>query len=174
MGWNQPVSGSLYLIPGTWTGRLFIVTRPRGGDWLEDEVRSWARAGMSVLVSLLEPAEEAEFGLTKEAELCRASGIEFYSFPILDRGVPASSDETVKLVRELEGRLTAGKSVGIHCRQGIGRSGLIAACLLVSTGELPTTAFARISQVRGHQVPETAEQREWVEAFAPQVDTSRH
>lgn len=163
-----------YLIRGPWAGRLSIVTRPRGADWLEDEVRSWARSGLNVLVSLLEPAEEAEFSLTQEADLCRSSGIEFHSFPIPDRGVPASRDETLQLVRRLERHLAAGHSVGIHCRQGIGRSGVIAACLLVSAGELPHKAFERIGRVRGCQVPETAEQREWVEAFAPQIGAARH
>ena len=163
-----------YLIRGPWAGRLSIVTRPRGGDWLEEEVRSWARSGLNVLVSLLEPEEEAEFGLAREAELCRSSSIEFHSFPIPDRGVPASRDGTLDLVRKLERHLTAGHSVGIHCRQGIGRSGLIAACLLVSAGELPHKAFAGISRVRGCPVPETAEQREWVEAFAPQIGAARH
>ena len=31
----------LYWIPGPWLGRLAIMPRPRGGDWLEDEIRSW-------------------------------------------------------------------------------------------------------------------------------------
>lgn len=63
------MSKPAYLIKGPWTGRLSIVTRPRGGDWLEEEIRSWARSGLNVIVSLLEPAEEAEFGLSQEADL---------------------------------------------------------------------------------------------------------
>lgn len=168
------MSKPAYLIKGPWTGRLSIVTRPRGGDWLEEEIRSWARSGLNVIVSLLEPAEEAEFGLSQEADLCRASGIEFHSFPIPDRGIPPSRDATLGLVRKLERHLMTGHSVGIHCRQGIGRSGLIAACLLVSAGESPHKALEGISRVRGRPVPETAEQRDWVEAFAPQIGAPRH
>ncbi|MEW6545143.1 MAG: protein-tyrosine phosphatase family protein [Nitrospirota bacterium] len=129
---------------------------------------------MNTLVSFLEPGEEAELDLVKEAELCRTNGIEFYSFPIADRGVPASRDKTLNLLRELEHRLTAGKTVGIHCRQGIGRSAVIAACLLIATGETADTAFERISHVRGLPVPETAEQREWVNSLAPQISAVRH
>ncbi|MGH7887499.1 MAG: protein-tyrosine phosphatase family protein [Candidatus Binatia bacterium] len=62
--------------------------------------------------------------------------------------------------------LTQGKSVAIHCRQGIGRSALIAACLLVVSGITPETAFARIGASRGYAVPETSEQRQWVMQFA--------
>jgi hypothetical protein len=38
--------------------RLAIVPRPRGGDWLEDEVAHIKRAGVDVLVSMLQ-ADEA-------------------------------------------------------------------------------------------------------------------
>lgn len=167
------MSVSFFQVQGAWPGQLSIVARPRGGEWLEREVQSWTRSGLEVVVSLLEPAEEVEFGLTDEGRVSRSSGITFRSFPIKDRGVPASRDEALKLVRELEQYLIAGKSVGIHCRQGIGRSGLIAACLLVSVGQTPNNAFKRISRARGCEVPETEEQREWVEAFAPQLGAAR-
>jgi len=130
--------------------------------------------GLEVIVSLLEPVEEAEFGLTQEGALCRSMGIAFHAFPIVDRGVPASPDETLKLVRELDQYLAGGKSVGIHCRQGIGRSSVIAACLLISAGETPSQAFKRLSWTRGCEVPETVEQRAWVEAFAPKLSLARH
>jgi predicted protein tyrosine phosphatase len=125
------LTAGLYWIKGPWPGRLAIVARPRGGDWLEDEVRSWARSGLQVIVSLLTPQETAEFDLTNQGALCRSNGIEFVSFPIPDRGVPSSGEETLRLVRALEGHLAAGTNVGIHCRQGIGRSGLAAACALL-------------------------------------------
>ena len=167
------MSASFYQIQNPWPGKLSIVARPRGGEWLEDEVRSWVRSGLDVIVSLLEPVEEAEFGLAQEGSLCRSMGITFHSFPIEDRGVPASPDETLTLVRELDQYLEGGKSVGIHCRQGIGRSSLIAACLLVSAGETPSQAFKRLGRARGCEVPETAGQREWVEAFAPKLSAAR-
>ena len=34
-------------------GRIAILPRPRGGDWLDDEVRDWSRAGLNIVVSLL-------------------------------------------------------------------------------------------------------------------------
>ena len=159
----------LYWIDGSWPGKLAIVARPRGGDWLEDEARSWAHSGLQVIVSLLTPEETATFDLTNEAALCSSNGIEFVSFPIPDREVPSSRSETLRLVKGLDGYLATGKAVGIHCRQGIGRSGLVAACLLVSSGVPPAVAFNRISEARGRPVPETNGQREWVEAFAPQL-----
>jgi protein-tyrosine phosphatase len=54
----------------------------------------------------------------------------------------------------------------VHCRQGIGRSSLVAACVLVISGESPQSAFEHIERARGRSVPDTAEQKEWVTSFA--------
>ena len=138
-----------YWIAGLWPGRLAIVLRPRGGDWLEEEVRSWQEAGLDVVVSLLTHAENTELELHQEALLCRARGIQFYTYPIPDRGVPASRKATTDLVQKLETALGAGKSVAVHCRQGIGRASLITALLLVSAGIDPEAALDQVSQARG-------------------------
>jgi protein-tyrosine phosphatase len=158
-----------YWIDGPWPGRLAIVPRPRGGDWLEDEVQAWRQVGLDVVVSLLTQDEEADLDLIQEAELSRATGVEFLTFPIPDRSVPLSRSATLELVRTLHKLLGSGKNIGIHCRQGIGRSAVVAACLLVFSGVAPETAFRRISVARECSVPETAEQREWVVAFAREL-----
>jgi protein-tyrosine phosphatase len=49
---------------------------------------------------------------------------------------------------------------------GIGRSTLIAACLLTKLGESADSALTRIQQARGLRVPDTEEQRMWIESFA--------
>src|SRR5438309_6783060 len=97
----------LYWIEGPWPGRLAIMPRPRGGDWLEDEILSWRRAGLNVVVSALTPEEVAELDLAAQAELSRASGIEHLGFAIADRGVPDSAKAAAELVRRLEGRLAS-------------------------------------------------------------------
>lgn len=155
-----------YWIEGPWPGRLAIVPRPRGGDWLEEDVRSWQESGLNVMISLLTRGENTELELNQEKLLCRAQGIQFHAYPIQDREVPTSRKATADLVRKLETALEAGKSVAVHCRQGIGRSSLIAALLLVSAGIDPEAALAKIRQARGCTVPDTLEQRNWIKSFA--------
>lgn len=155
-----------YWIPGPWTGRLAIVPRPRGGDWLKDEIETWCEAGIDVVVSLLSASEEDELGLREEARSAQDRDLTFISFPIDDYGVPNSQHALRQLVDELERKLRDGCSIGIHCRQGIGRSSLVAACLLVAMGESVDVSFERISVSRGRPVPDTVEQKKWVSDFA--------
>src|SRR5688572_11365501 len=116
----------LYWIPGPWPGKLAISTRPRGGDWLEDEIRGWMDAGIQGVVSCLTPEEAAELGLSEEARLCGVSALAFMSFAMPDRGVPSSRKEAADKLDALLASLRMGKTVALHCRQGIGRSGLVA------------------------------------------------
>lgn len=155
----------LYWIEGPWRGRLAIMPRPRGGDWLEDEIAAWKGAGIGTIVSALMAEEMVELELVHEKELSEKVGIRFIAFPIVDRGVPVSEKATLELVQRLEQGLAQGEKIAIHCRQGVGRAALLAACILAAGGIDPTAAFARITAVRGCVVPETSEQREWIVRF---------
>lgn len=53
--------------------------------------------------------------------------------------------------------------VHIHCRAGIGRAGLVTACLLYHLGR--TAVWETLERARGVPVPDTDEQKEWVERF---------
>lgn len=156
----------LFWIDGPWSGKLAISARPRGGDWLQDEMRAWRRAGVDAVVSLLTGSEDQDLGLESERRESEANGIEFFSLPIVDRSTPASEAEVALLLNALDRRLREGKKVLIHCRQGIGRASLISAALLVETGRAPAAAFGVVSRARGVPVPETSEQVAWLDSFA--------
>jgi len=153
---------NLFWIPGPWQGRMAVATRPRGGDWLEDEAEGWRRAGLDVVVSLLEKDEASQLELTSEADITRSKGIQFISFPVPDRGVPASMPAALRLLRSVAEALEQGKNVAVHCRQGIGRSGLIATAVLVASGIGVEKAIDTVSAARGQAIPETPAQLEWI------------
>ena len=167
------MQAKVFWIPGPWRGRLGIVPRPRSGEWLDDETRAWREAGIDIMVSLLEPREEAEFALAAESASSAASGLEFRSFPISDRGVPNSRESVAELASHIVTALHSGKNVALHCRQGIGRSALIAAAALVSSGQDPETALQTIGRARGFEVPETNAQRKWIADFSSWLATVR-
>jgi protein-tyrosine phosphatase len=146
--------------------RLAILPRPRGYDWLSDDIAAAHRAGVDVIVSALTESESQELGLSEEQKCCRESKIEFLSFPIEDRSLPDSERTLDGFLDSLNEMVKQGKSVAIHCRAGIGRSSMLCARLLVRQRFSPESAFEKIQAARGCVVPDTAEQRQWVELFA--------
>ena len=159
----------LYWVAGPWPGKLALAARPRGSDWLADELASWKRAGIDTVVSLLTPEEQRDLDLLKEAVESHRHGLAFSSFPIPDRQVPTSETKFNEAVRHAGEILSDGKNLLVHCRQGVGRTGLFAACLLIRSGMSPSAAVDLVSAARGLAVPETIEQRDWIERYAPAV-----
>jgi len=146
--------------------RLAILPRPRGWDWLADDIAAARRSGVDVIVSALTETENEELGLAEESKCCSESKIEFLSFPIEDRSLPDSEGSLDAFVDLLDERVKEGKSIAVHCRAGIGRSSMLCACVLVRQGLSAESAFQRIQTPRGCAVPDTTEQRKWVESFA--------
>jgi protein-tyrosine phosphatase len=163
--WGTEMRPQVYWINLPTPGRLAIMARPRAGDWLDDEISEWRALGIDSVISLLDQDEVSELGLQREADLCREQGMEFLSFPIPDRGVPESLRDAVVLAQTMSKKIGEGKAVAVHCRAGIGRSSLIAACTLVCSGSDPAAAFELIAKARGVSVPDTEAQRDWVTAF---------
>jgi protein-tyrosine phosphatase len=156
----------IYWLDGAWPGKLAVGPRPRGGDWLKDDIATWKREDINTVLSLLTPEEEREMGLRDEASEVRIQGMEFTSFPIPDLQIPRSEAKWAEVLEKVSLALSSGKNVLVHCRQGIGRSGLVAACLLVKKGMSPGAAVESVSAARGLSVPETPEQRDWIEHYA--------
>ena len=146
--------------------RLAMMPRPRSGEWLEDEISGLRDAGLHTIVSLLEAEESTELGLQQEASLCKAAGLEFISLPIPDRGVPPAGASFVALVNSIASKLRAGNAVAVHCRAGIGRSGLLAACVLGRLNINAEQAFSMLTRARGVAVPDTDAQAAWVCDYA--------
>lgn len=156
----------LHWVSGIEPARLALSPRPRGGEWLADEVESWKREAVDTVVSLLERQEAFELELRDEASLCAQHAIEFLHHPIVDRGLPASQAAFASLVDAVHARLVEGRAVVIHCRAGIGRTGLLAGCVLHVMGVPGGDVFHLLSRSRGIAMPDTAAQAAWVEAFA--------
>ena len=143
------MKAQIYWTENKFPGRIAIVARPRGGDWLEDEIAGFKQAGIDVIVSLLEKAEEIDLNLEREKEIASANGLQFFSFPIVDRSFPNSKAETVEFLLRLKNLLKSGKNIGIHCRQSVGRAALIAAGLFALFGIEPEKALRQLSVARG-------------------------
>jgi protein-tyrosine phosphatase len=125
---------------------------------------------VDVVVSALTASEAEELGLVEETQCCRDTGLDFLSIPIEDRSVPGSFSEFKELIHSLTEYLRGGKAVAVHCRAGIGRSSMIVAAALIQNGFSVESAFRATEEARGCSVPDTPEQRQWIERHSSRLD----
>ncbi len=85
--------------------------------------------------------------------------------PIADLHAP-SVDEALRLIDVLQQRLGRGESLLMHCAAGIGRSGTMAAALLVTMGLPPDEAIAHVAAHRPMAGPEEGVQRDLLDAVS--------
>lgn len=144
--------------PGRWDRELEL-----------DLDRIVGRHGADTLVVLLEDKEFEKYGVPGFLERARDAGLEVVHFPIRDVDTPkkAESAEYAALIGRIVGLLGEGKTVVTHCRGGIGRTGTVAASVLVALGyEDPNEAIEIVRSVRDERAVETPEQEEYVREFA--------
>jgi len=145
--------------------KIGVMARPPGGARLKDEIRAISDAGFSVVVSLLTDAEQIELDLVNEGLHCEELELTFVRLPIEYMRVPALDEHTIAIIAGLRELHAAGNSIVVHCRAGVGRSPMIAACIMMSEKYGIHSAFIQLSEARGMKVPETPEQREWALAY---------
>jgi protein-tyrosine phosphatase len=133
----------------------------------------WRQSGVDTVVSLLTAEEESALDLKEEATQAVAHDIDFIAFPIPDREVPVSDSAFTETLCRIDAQLTIGRNIVFHCRQGIGRTGLFAAGLLLARGFEPDAAIKLLSAARGIPVPETPDQRRWLNRYALQFAVVR-
>ncbi len=117
-----------------------------------------------LLVSLIEADEMVVLQIPNLLVAVETYGMRSRWFPIQDFGTPTSMSGLVDLVNEILAAITAGDTVVLHCRGGLGRSGLVAAACLVTQGYACDRAFALVRAARPGSV-ETLAQETYVKQF---------
>lgn len=153
----------LTIAPGKHASRL------EGGLWERDMEADLARLRdvykTSLLVSLCEVREMAAMRMSDLWDRCRAMGIEVLPFAIVDVSVPPSTAAAAPVVRAIVAAAEAGRTVVIHCRGGLGRTGTIAACALATAGHTGREAISLVRSARKGAI-ETRAQERFVDQFA--------
>lgn len=136
------------------------------GAWRRDlnadlrAIRDWP-AGR--LVTLMETHELEQLRVPQLGEKAKAMSLDWAHLPIRDVSIPDREFEErwPSMAGQIEADLAAGVNVVIHCRGGLGRTGLVAGMLLVGMGVTPLEALERVRSVRSGAV-ETSEQERYL------------
>jgi len=168
-----------WVVVGT-AGRLGMTFAPgkkdrAGGSaaWDRDIDMDLARLsghyGVDVLVPLI---EEHEMKLLQIPDLLTRApqhGMAVDHFPLPDMSVPPSMDALHAQVETIIKALENGSNVVVHCRGGLGRAGLVAACVLVRLGLRPQSAVEDTRGARPGAI-QTREQEQFVHLYSLHLD----
>ena len=139
------------------------------------------RAGVRTFIDLTECGELVPYNsiLIQRCALLNIdpSTIEYHRFPIRDRCLPESTDQMYHVLDTLWDNQRRGRISAVHCRGGIGRTGMVIGCWLVESGVAQNggEALAIIARewksvekcTRYPHSPETGAQFDFVYSFHP-------
>ena len=126
---------------------------PVSGGWNRDMaadlqvIHEW---GATAIVSLLTAREARILEVGRLGDDAELLGIQAHRCPIFDQHAPDEEFEEAWAVAgpDVRDRLRCGQRVLIHCRAGRGRSGMIAARLLVELGTPADEAIHMLREAR--------------------------
>ncbi len=159
---DLPLANSYWVIPG----RLLAGEYPAVADRAESSSRlgRLRLAGLDTYIDLTEPGERPDYRhfLSKRAEYLRSA--------IVDESVPATVAQTRELLAAIRSALACKRSIYVHCRAGIGRTGLLMGCYLAEEERDGEAALERLNLLwrqsaraqHWPRVPQTTEQTDYI------------
>jgi len=135
------------------------------GRELAQDLDDLVSAGTTRVVALLSAAEMEWAGVSQLGREVRARGMKFEHLPIQDQDCPELA-EAQELCALLRAAIDQGEVVVLHCMGGLGRSGLIAASLLVDAGLSASAAISEVREARDPRAVETQKQEDFVSRYA--------
>jgi hypothetical protein len=169
---NRPLPNSYWVIPG----RLLAGEYPIGGDYSDARGRlaRFREAGVNHFIDLTEPGELPAYRHLLPVYT------RYQGSPIADSSVPASAAQIQELISDIRAAVEAKRCLYVHCRQGIGRTGLVMGCYLADTAGDGNAALKELNQLwqqserakSWHSIPQTAEQADYIRRW-PKLAASR-
>jgi ADP-ribosyl-[dinitrogen reductase] hydrolase len=163
----SPLANSYWVVPGS----LLAGEHPGGAstEATRARLKMLTGAGVRCFIDLTQEGEVAAY------EPLLPKRVHYFRRPIPDHGVPAARAHMNEVLERVREALSAKRPVYLHCRAGIGRTGMAAGCWLVESGYTGEQAIEELNRLwqqsaRSAQwpsVPETNEQSEYVRRWRP-------
>ncbi|MFT6985165.1 MAG: protein-tyrosine phosphatase [Psychromonas sp.] len=126
---------------------------------LKTSLTQLKQAGAEALLTLMTQDELDKNQLSTIGESVQAVGMTWYHLPIIDDHMPehAFMEAWENAGPAVQALLEQGKSIALHCKGGSGRTGLVAAQILLQRGEAIGPVMARIQAVRPNAFTQTCQ-----------------
>ena len=117
---------------------------------LQAALKTMQAAGADAVVTMMPDAELSEFKADSLPAECAALGLAWFQLPVEDDCAPEAPFAAAFANHKtaLLARLASGQTLAIHCRGGSGRTGLMAAILLLEAGYAPTQVKSLVQGLR--------------------------
>jgi hypothetical protein len=168
---NRPSPNSYWVIPG----RLLAGEYPIG-DYSDARARlaRFREAGINQFIDLTEKGELPAYRHLLPVYT------RYQNLPIPDSQVPASVAPIAALLSDIRSAVEAKRCIYVHCRQGIGRTGLIVGCYLADAAGDGRSAIKELNQLWQQSerakswpsIPQTVEQADYIRSW-PKLAASR-
>lgn len=142
-------------------------TSVSGHGWERDlsiDIQAILDWGAEIVVTLMESWELQRYEVENLGSEIRAASMAWFHLPIADGHAP-DADWDIEWgsthQKTLRAALQEGKSILIHCLGGRGRTGTVAALLLMSLGDSAETAISKVRAAREGMI-ETIEQEQYL------------
>jgi ADP-ribosylglycohydrolase len=170
---KPPIPNSYWVEPGS----LLAGEHPDAGSQAATRSRIDALldAGVRSFIDLTVAGEMPDYRALLPA------GVSYHSFPFPDHSVPHTAGQMREAQDTLEELMAADTPVYVHCRAGIGRTGITIGCYLREQGKSAEAALSGLNRLwqqnaraaRWPRVPETPEQERFILDWQPRsVDAS--
>jgi len=121
---------------------------------LQADLRELEAWGANGVLSLVETHELKINQVEELPRLVQQAGMWWVQLPIIDMDIPGQAFEDAWAVEgeRIRHALRIGERVAIHCYAGLGRTGMIAARLLVELGMHPEEAIGAVRADNGRRI----------------------
>ena len=159
---DRPLPNSYWVVPG----RLLAGEYPFGADDADARARlaRLDQAGVDYFVDLTHEYEQPGYRHLLPARSTHVRSA------IADTWVPNDTAQMRQILSDIRAALSAGRCVYVHCRAGIGRTGLVIGCFLAEEERSGKSALQQLNRLWRQsaraeswpKVPQTSEQADYI------------
>jgi ADP-ribosyl-[dinitrogen reductase] hydrolase len=169
---SRPNANTYWVVPRKFLAGEYPGNKDPGKA--REKINRFFEVGVRHFVDLTEFGELIPYEAILSEE-SRAANITatYQRFPLRDINVPSDAEHLAEILFAIDRRIRQGGAVYVHCRGGVGRTGLVVACWLQEHGRTPDSALGELSakwrtvkkSSEQWKSPETPLQADWVKTW---------